>query len=182
MKVNSRLLTQRSCRQLKSCLAPSVSSFASILRPTSNIPRLAMSCCAGAYRKESCLKLRRTKLSNVQPKFCAILWMLFGDVPKSSSASAFTIVVNTKEKGDSTMKFNKERTSIRSPIEGLEQYEDAIRSGSLKKVMIYPSPEREVRGVWEKIRLDGFAWKERCLNGTIGSGCNANSPALFVDR
>lgn len=59
------------------------------------------------------------------------------------------------------MKFNKERTAVRSPLEGIEQYEGAFHSGALKKVLVSPSQDRQVPGVWEKIRLEGFAWKER---------------------
>jgi len=58
------------------------------------------------------------------------------------------------------VKFNKERTAIRSPLEGLDQYEDAFRCGELKKVLLRPSLEREVQGVWEKLSLESFAWKE----------------------
>ena len=58
------------------------------------------------------------------------------------------------------MKFNKERTAVRSSFEGLEQYEEAFRSGALKKVTIYPSLDRDAPGVWEKIRLEGFAWRD----------------------
>ena len=59
------------------------------------------------------------------------------------------------------MKFNKDRTAIRSSIEGLEQYEREFASGKLKRVLLFPSTEAQVQGVWEKIRLVDFAWKER---------------------
>lgn len=59
------------------------------------------------------------------------------------------------------MKFNKDRTATRSSIEGLEQYEREFAVGTLRKVVLFPSVESQVQGVWEKSRLEGFAWKER---------------------
>jgi len=60
------------------------------------------------------------------------------------------------------MKFNKQHTAVQSPLEGLAQYELAFQSGALTRVTIYPSVDaRQVPGVWEKIPLNGFEWKER---------------------
>lgn len=59
------------------------------------------------------------------------------------------------------MKFNKERTAVRSSLEGLEQYEAAFRSEDLRKVVLYPTSEMEMCGVWEKIHLEEFSWRER---------------------
>lgn len=59
------------------------------------------------------------------------------------------------------MKFNKERTTIRSLLEGIEAYEKAFQSGTLQKVVVYPSSEREIPGIWQKLRLETFEWKER---------------------
>lgn len=56
------------------------------------------------------------------------------------------------------MKFNKERTSIRSSLETIKDYEDAFLSGALRKIIIYPSDSSASAGVWEKIRLDGFSY------------------------
>jgi len=58
-------------------------------------------------------------------------------------------------------KFNKGRTSVRGSLEGLEEYERTIQAGTLREVTVYPCVEREVRGVWEKLRLEEFAWREK---------------------
>jgi len=56
------------------------------------------------------------------------------------------------------MKFNKDRTAQRSPMEGLEEYEAAFVAGRLRKVPVYPSVYDEVPGVWSKLRIADFSW------------------------
>jgi ureidoglycolate hydrolase len=81
------------------------------------------------------------------------------------------------------LKFNKERTAIRGDLEGLEQYETAFRSGALRKVVIHPSPLRHVIGVWEKIPLASFAWKERASTEPLEVVAMRIRPrALIIDE
>lgn len=57
------------------------------------------------------------------------------------------------------MKFNKAHTATRSPLEGLDAYDQAFRAGTLRKVSLYPSTDSSHPGVWEKLQLRGFSWK-----------------------
>lgn len=78
------------------------------------------------------------------------------------------------------MKFNKERTGLRSPLEGIEQYEPAFASGALKRIIVYPSQERLVTGVWEKISLEGFTWKEHRASEPLEVVAMRIRPRSFV--
>lgn len=56
------------------------------------------------------------------------------------------------------MKFNKNRTALRSSFEGLEQYDTAFVKGLLRKVNVYPSICDAVPGIWSKLRVGEFTW------------------------
>jgi ureidoglycolate hydrolase len=58
------------------------------------------------------------------------------------------------------MKFNKERTAVKSPLTGLQQYELACAAGKLRKVVVPPSEHSAVPGIWEKVPVHELSWKE----------------------
>jgi ureidoglycolate hydrolase len=56
------------------------------------------------------------------------------------------------------MKFYKTLTVHRSPLEGLEQYENSFALGELRRVKVYPSETGGIEGIWKKIKLEQFDW------------------------
>lgn len=55
------------------------------------------------------------------------------------------------------MKFHKERTAIKTDIEGVEQYEEAFLNGTLKRVRVKPTNLRSApSGAWRVFMLHQF--------------------------
>jgi ureidoglycolate hydrolase len=49
------------------------------------------------------------------------------------------------------MKFHKQRTGIRSPIEGAAAYAEAFQRGELERIAVLPASKSEEPGVWSRI-------------------------------
>lgn len=82
------------------------------------------------------------------------------------------------------MKFHKERTAIRSPLEGLSAYESAFTSGELRKVTLTPTAERRApSGSWRVLNLVDVRFKEEeSIEPLEISGMTIPPRALVVDE
>lgn len=51
------------------------------------------------------------------------------------------------------MKFHKDRTAIRSPLEGVAAYREAFATGVLRPVSVFPAEASECPGVWRRLSV-----------------------------
>ncbi len=58
------------------------------------------------------------------------------------------------------MKFHKERTAIKSQIEGMAAYEKAFNDGRLVPYPIYQAKNKEQSGIWRKITIADIKYRD----------------------